>query len=195
MDGESSPAHATPPHSPSSATPLSPAHTTPPHSLSRAASSPCCSPVSNSFSQLSMDETMLKDDDDPLHERCQAMNSTMDDDTLFQPLYSGADITMCGAYSCIMQYASSKKLTYTAIDELLKLLCTLMPSPNLPSSFYKLKRFFQHFNMKFEHKAGGGSRRGFYLQECAQSEFYPLLKEPHPFACIINGCFSYRSKN
>ena len=29
---------------------------------------------------------------------------------LFEPLYDGADITICGAYCCIMQFASSNNL-------------------------------------------------------------------------------------
>ena len=72
---------------------------------------------------------------------------------LFEPLYDGADITICGAYCCIMQFASANKLSYTAISELIKLLHVLCPVPNkLPSSFYMLKKFFKQFNVDFEHQ-------------------------------------------
>ena len=49
---------------------------------------------------------------------------------LFEPLYDGADITICGAYCCIMQFASANKLSYTAISELINLLHVLCPVPN-----------------------------------------------------------------
>ena len=95
---------------------------------------------------------MFEYDSDPGRECHQAMDGVLNDDDLFLPLYSGAEITVCGAYCCIMQYATSKKLSYTAIDELLKLLHTLMPNPNhLPSSFYKFKKFFERFSISIEH--------------------------------------------
>ena len=72
---------------------------------------------------------------------------------LFEPLYDGADITICGAYCCIMQFASSNNLSFTAISELIKLLHILCPVPNkLPSSLYMLKKFFKQFNVAFKHQ-------------------------------------------
>ena len=63
---------------------------------------------------------------------------------MFQPLYAGAEITLCGAISAIMQFSLRNKLSYTAIGELLKLLLLICPVPNLlPTSFYKVKKFFQ----------------------------------------------------
>ncbi len=76
------------------------------------------------------------------------------DDTpeLFEPLYPGADISVCAALCAIMQFCSSNKLSYTAIGELLKLLLLLCPFPNkLPTSFYKFKKFFQQFHMPYDH--------------------------------------------
>ena len=66
----------------------------------------------------------------------QMMDDTFETRELFEPLYQGADITVCGAYCCIMQFATTNKLTYTAISELVKLLHLIYPPQNkLPSSF------------------------------------------------------------
>ena len=52
-----------------------------------------------------------------------------------------------------MQFATTNKLTYTAISELIKLLHLICPPQNkLPSSFYKLKKFFKQFNVAFTHQ-------------------------------------------
>ena len=52
-----------------------------------------------------------------------------------------------------MQYATANKLTYTAIEELLKLLQILCPCPNeLPTTLYKFKKFFQQYNSGFEQQ-------------------------------------------
>ena len=83
----------------------------------------------------------------------QSMDDTFETRELFEPLYQGADITVCGAYCCIMQFATTNKLTYTAISELIKLLHLICPPQNkLPSSFYKLKKFFNRFNVAFTHQ-------------------------------------------
>ena len=75
------------------------------------------------------------------------------DGSFLQPLYSGASVTVCGAYFSIMQYATANKLTYTAIEELLKLLQILCPSPNsLPTTLYKFKKFFQQYSAGFEQQ-------------------------------------------
>ena len=71
----------------------------------------------------------------------------LSDPQLFQPLYPGAEITVCGALCAIMHFCTTNKLSYTAVGELLKLLVLLCPFPSsLPSSFYKFKKFFQQFN-------------------------------------------------
>ena len=60
---------------------------------------------------------------------------------------------MCGAYCSIMQFATANKLTYTAIEELLKLLQILCPCPNaLPTTIYKFKKFFQQCSAGFEQQ-------------------------------------------
>jgi hypothetical protein len=70
-----------------------------------------------------------------------------------KPVYEGANITVCGAYCSIMQYATANKLTYTAIEELLKLLQILCPCPNaLPTTLYRFKKFFQQYNSGFEQQ-------------------------------------------
>ena len=59
---------------------------------------------------------------------------------LYQPLYSGAEITMAGAICAIVQFCMTYKLPYTAIGGLLRPLIILYPTPNhLPKSFYTVK--------------------------------------------------------
>ena len=72
---------------------------------------------------------------------------------MFVPLYPGAAITICAAYCAIMTYATTNKLSYSAIETLLKLLHLLCPSSHqLPSSLYKLKKFFQQYTSSYEKK-------------------------------------------
>ena len=72
-------------------------------------------------------------------------------DIFLQPVYSDANITVCGAYCSIMQYVTANKLTYAAIEGLLKLLQVLCPCPNsLPTTLYKFKSFFQQYSSGFE---------------------------------------------
>ena len=74
-------------------------------------------------------------------------------DEMLEPLYQGANISICGAYCSIMKYAISSKLSYTAIGSLLMLLQLICPRPNhLQTSFYKLKKFFQGYQSDFEKK-------------------------------------------
>ena len=74
-------------------------------------------------------------------------------DEMLEPLYQGANISICGAYCSIMKYAISSKLSYTAIGSLFMLLQLICPRPNhLPTSFYKLKKFFQGYQNDFEKK-------------------------------------------
>jgi len=71
---------------------------------------------------------------------------------LYQPLYSGAEITICGAICAIMQFCTTYKLSYSAIGNLLKLLIILCPTPNhLPKSFYMLRKFFEQFQSNYKH--------------------------------------------
>lgn len=68
---------------------------------------------------------------------------------LKQPIYSGAGVSVLGAYCSIMQYAITNSLNDVVIGQLLKLLQVLCPKPNLlPKSFYKVKTFFKQFNSK-----------------------------------------------
>ena len=71
---------------------------------------------------------------------------------MFEPLYPGATLTVCGAFCVIMQFCIANKLPYTGITDLLKLLSLLCPSPNqIPSSVYILKKFFEHFRPSHKH--------------------------------------------
>lgn len=68
------------------------------------------------------------------------------DSNMFEPLYDGASITICGAYCALMEFKRACRLPFTTIDKLLELLHLLCPSNNkLPSSIYKLKKFFTKF--------------------------------------------------
>lgn len=66
------------------------------------------------------------------------------DESMFQPLYQGANITICGTYCAIMEYKRACKLPFTAIEKLLELLELICPANNgLPKSLYILKSFFK----------------------------------------------------
>lgn len=69
---------------------------------------------------------------------------------LLTALYPDANITLVGALCAIMKFCIANKLTYMAIDELLKLLCIL--SPQTSRSFYKFKKFFQQFTKIDAHQ-------------------------------------------
>ena len=70
---------------------------------------------------------------------------------MFEPLYLGVAITICAAYCAIMIYAINNKLSYTAIENLLKLLHLFCPALNhVPSSLYMLKKFFHNFSSNYE---------------------------------------------
>lgn len=62
---------------------------------------------------------------------------------MFEPLYPGARITVCGAYCAIMEFKWVCKLPFTAIAMLLQLFQLLCPLENkLPRSVYM---FFQRY--------------------------------------------------
>ena len=72
---------------------------------------------------------------------------------MLKPLYPGSVLSVCAAYCLIMQFAIASKLSYTAIENLMKLLQLLCPSSNiLPSSFYQLKKFFKQYTPSYEKK-------------------------------------------
>jgi len=70
---------------------------------------------------------------------------------MLKPLYSGVKLSISAAYSVIMTYAVRNKLSYSAINDLLGLLELFCPSSNfLPSSLYKLKKFFMPFTSNYK---------------------------------------------
>ena len=80
-------------------------------------------------------------------------NDPFIDSNLFSPLYPNANITICGALCSIMQFCIANNLTYTAIDELLKLLVIICPDSNfIPKSFYLFKKFFQQFTPIYDYE-------------------------------------------
>ena len=63
-----------------------------------------------------------------------------------EPLHQGSTITLCTAILALMDFCLSNRLSYTAIDGLLKLLQLLCVTPNkLPRSVYLLKQLFRKF--------------------------------------------------
>ena len=64
----------------------------------------------------------------------------------FQKIYNGSNISVCGFNCMVMKFANKHNLTYSAIGELLELLNIICPRPNeIPTSIYKLKKFFKQF--------------------------------------------------
>ena len=75
--------------------------------------------------------------------------TVQDSPELFEPLYAGAQISLCGAMCAIMHFCSMHGLSYSAIKDLLQLLLLLFPGPNkLPSSLYHFQKFFFKFQSK-----------------------------------------------
>ena len=73
------------------------------------------------------------------------------DEKMFEPLYDGANITICGAYCALMEFKRACRLPFTTIDKLLELLQLLCPPNNsLPRSTYKFKKFFQQFSSSYQ---------------------------------------------
>ena len=83
-------------------------------------------------------------------------DTIVDYEYLNQPIYSGARVSVLGAYCCIMQYALASKLNYASIGHFLKLLQTsssLCPEVNLlPKTFYKVKKIFKQLIQKHKYK-------------------------------------------
>ena len=72
---------------------------------------------------------------------------------MFVPLYPGASVTICAAYCAIMTYAIANQLSYSAIENLLKLLHLFCPSSHqIPSCLYMLKKFFRQYTSSYEKK-------------------------------------------
>ena len=72
------------------------------------------------------------------------------DRDMFEPLYPGASISVCGAYCAILEFKRVCRLPFTAIAMLLRLLQLLCPPQNrLPPSVYMLKKFFQRYTTTY----------------------------------------------
>ena len=121
-------------------------------SLSRQISSPS-SPISLSPQSSIPTLPSASDSPTPIPPPTELEETPLSSLELFDPLYPGADITFCGGMCAIMQFCSSSKLSYTVIDKLLKLLQILCPAATeLPTSFYKFKKFFEKFNPIHTHQ-------------------------------------------
>lgn len=97
---------------------------------------------SNSDSNFQLGSNVRESDPDPITTDDITIN-----ESLFEPLYEGAGITICGAYCAIMEFKRECKLPFTTVGKLLELLQLLCPSGSfLPKSVYRLKSFFQKYS-------------------------------------------------
>ena len=93
------------------------------------------------------------DSDDNSEPDANADESMDIDSELFEPLYDGASITVCGAYCALMEFKRACKLPFSAMLMLLQLLQLLCPPSNkLPQSIYVLKKFFQKHSSQHKRK-------------------------------------------
>lgn len=117
-----------------------------------------CSPVPDSDTELQGESSFLDHQTDNVFTSDCSMEYNIPEE-LFQPLYDGSKISVCGAYFSIMHFANRNKLTFSAIGDLLELLHMFCPEPNqVPNSFYKFKKFFEQF--------GGDYEKSDYCMEC-----------------------------
>lgn len=121
------------------------------------------SPNSEQLNPVSMDDsnsTLLHDD--PLYT----------DPEDFRKIYDGSDISVCGFCCYLMKFSIKHSLTYNAIDDLLHLLNILCPKPNLlPSSIYKLKKYFkQHESQTSSKKYCIKCKRLYDDCDCGQAD-------------------------
>ena len=102
-------------------------------------------PENSDFETGDPDPEQLNEDSDGDSESDFDADESMEVDfNLFEPLYDGANITVCGAYCAIMEFKRACKLPFSAILMLLQLLQLLCPpGSKLPQSIYVLKKFFQ----------------------------------------------------
>ena len=107
----------------------------------------------------SSEDSIDDDDNDEIDTNRKDTDDISDDDNehdednyntnIFDPLYDGANITICGAYCAIMHFKSICKLPFSTIDQLLQLLHLLCPNGNkLPKSIYFLRKFFTSLGTK-----------------------------------------------
>ena len=88
-----------------------------------------------------------------------------------EKIYDNCEFSVCRFNCLIMKFAIKHNLTFNAIDDLLNLFSLLSPKPNLiPTSIYKLKRFFmQH--------AEEGSTNQLFCSNCEQIKDCDCAKE------------------
>ena len=120
---------------------------------------------------LGEDDDGLGEDDDGLGEDDESNESSSDDESIddsssdsaddgdkygeemFEPIYPGAHITVCGAFCAIMEFKKKCRLSFQTIGLLLQLLQLICPSENkLPRSVYYIKKFFSQFAPKHQQK-------------------------------------------
>ena len=94
---------------------------------------------------------------------------------MFEPLYPGAQIVVCGAYCAIMEFKHVCRLPFTAIAMLLQLLqLVCQPGNRLPRTVYTFKKFFQKYTCAY-----------------TKQRFCPLCKaelEPKQWRCPSTRC-------
>ena len=86
----------------------------------------------------SVDEQPIEDGKDKVEDCFHGINV---DETLLEPLYEGANLSVLDSYFQLMQFSLRHSLTKQAFSDLLNLVCLHLPT-NPSMSVYKLKKFF-----------------------------------------------------
>ena len=115
---------------------------------------PELNPGNSDFETGDPDPEQLDEDSDSDSESDFDADESMEVDfNLFEPLYDGANITVCGAYCAIMEFKRACKLPFSVILMLLQLLQLLCPpGSKLPQSIYILKKFFQKHSSRHKRR-------------------------------------------
>lgn len=138
-----------------------------PHSFSPPSSS---SPKSLNSSQHSIPDLASVLNPESISNSPTQNTSQQNYQEYFSPIYPGATITLCAALCAIMQFASSNRLSYAAIGQLLQLLQLLCPKDNnLPTTLYRFRSFFKKFASKHVHTQVCGKCE-LQVQQCQCAE-------------------------
>ncbi len=105
-----------------------------------------------------------------------------------QKVYAGAAITTQQSWNAIMEYAITNNLSYSGIESLLdlmKLHCSIIN--NLPSSLYKLKKFYEDQHSHFTRQQYcSGCDEEVQLREVCTKRVCKQKKEEHFISGRIN---------
>ena len=102
----------------------------------------------NEKNDANFDEDFDYVEDDDIIEEPEEGDDEIDED-MFEPLYLGSKIIVCGAYCAIMDFKKKCRVPFATILSLLQLLQLVCPAGNkLPRSIYRIKKFFGQLGVK-----------------------------------------------